>query len=123
MPSDVPAHETAGASCLSAIGSVGDRMSRPELRTCHARALRASDSGGRGMHNDRTAARTSGSSRKLLLGLAAVIIVLGGGIAVWTSTCPCNRLPGFVLLGGVHQEPVTDWSFVNDVPLCQIQIS
>jgi hypothetical protein len=28
-----------------------------------------------------------------------------------------------MLLGEVHQPPVTDWSFANDVPLCQIQIS
>ena len=44
-------------------------------------------------------------------------------LGVWTVACPCNGIPGFVLLGPVHSEPVTDWKFVNDVPLCQIQIS
>ena len=27
-----------------------------------------------------------------------------------------------MLLGDVQTTPVTDWSFVNDIPLCQIQI-
>ncbi len=61
-------------------------------------------------------------SRTILLGLAALVIVAAGGIAVWTTTCPCNRMPGLMLLGDVQETPVTDWSFVNDIPLCQIQI-
>ena len=60
--------------------------------------------------------------RKLILGLAAAFIVVVGGVGVWTATCPCDRTPGFVLLGEVREEPVTDWRFANDVPLCQIQI-
>ena len=60
---------------------------------------------------------------KILLGLIALVIVAAGGTAVWTTTCPCNRVPGFMLLGDVQEAPVTDWSFVNDIPLCQIQIS
>ena len=61
-------------------------------------------------------------ARKVLLGLTALFVVGLGGIAVWTTTCPCNQMPGFMLLGDVQKEPVTDWSFVNDIPLCQIQI-
>jgi hypothetical protein len=61
-------------------------------------------------------------ARKVLLGLTAFFIVGLGGIAVWTTTCPCNQMPGFMLLGDVQKEPVTDWSWVNDIPLCQIQI-
>ena len=61
-------------------------------------------------------------ARKVLLGLTALVIVALGGIAVWTTTCPCNQMPGFMLLGDVQKAPVTDWSFVNDIPLCQIQI-
>ena len=49
--------------------------------------------------------------------------MLAGGVGVWTTTCPCNRTPGFMLLGNVQTAPVTDWSFVNNVPLCQIQVS
>ena len=60
--------------------------------------------------------------RKSLLAVTVLLIVTAGGIAVWTTTCPCNRTPGLMLLGDLQEKPVTDWSFVNDVPLCQIQI-
>jgi len=60
-------------------------------------------------------------ARKVLLGLTALFIVALAGIAVWTTTCPCNQMPGFMLLGDVQKTPVTDWSFVNDIPLCQIR--
>ena len=66
--------------------------------------------------------RRTASSRKVLIGLATLIIVLAGGVAVWTTTCPCNQTPGFMLLGDVQTTPVIDWSFVNDIPLCQIQM-
>ena len=59
--------------------------------------------------------------KKILLGVA-VTLVLGGGV-VWTTICPCETMPGFVLLGESPVDPVTDWSFANDVSLCQIQIS
>jgi hypothetical protein len=60
--------------------------------------------------------------RKILVGLVALLVVVAGGVAVWTTTCPCDRMPGFMLMGDTQETPVTDWSFVNDVPLCQIQI-
>jgi hypothetical protein len=63
-----------------------------------------------------------GSRRIVQISLAVFAVVVLGGITVWTTTCPCNRMPGFMLLGDVQEAPVTDWSFVNDVPLCQIQI-
>ena len=66
--------------------------------------------------------RNTPRSRKVLFGLAALIIVLAGGVGVWTTTCPCNRTPGFMLLGDMQTTPLTDWRFVNDVPLCQIQV-
>ena len=69
-----------------------------------------------------TPPRSNPSRKKILLGLVALLIVVAGGVAVWTTTCPCNRMPGFMLLGDVQETPVTDWSFVNDIPLCQIQI-
>jgi hypothetical protein len=59
---------------------------------------------------------------RITLGVAALVIVAAGGIAVWTTTCPCNRMPGLMLLGDVQETPVTDWGFVNDIPLCQIQV-
>ena len=61
--------------------------------------------------------------KKILPGAAATLafMVVVGGV-VWTMTCPCDTTPGFVLLGNAHTEPVGDWSFANDVSLCQIQI-
>ena len=61
--------------------------------------------------------------KKILFGVAAALalVVVAGG-AVWTTTCPCETTPGFVLLGSTHEPPVTDWSFANDVSLCAIQI-
>ena len=66
--------------------------------------------------------RTTTRSRKVPIGLTALIVVLVGGVGVWTFTCPCNQTPGFVLFGDVQTTPVTDWSFANDIPLCQIQV-
>jgi hypothetical protein len=61
---------------------------------------------------------------RILLGFAAaalVVAVAGGGY--WAMTCPCDGTPGFVLRGEMHEEPVQDWSFANDVSLCQMQIN
>jgi hypothetical protein len=56
-----------------------------------------------------------------ILGLAALVLVLLGG-GYWAWSCPCEGTPGFVLRGELHEQPVADWSFANDVDLCQIQI-
>jgi hypothetical protein len=71
-----------------------------------------------------TAGARSRTVKKILLGVAATLafVVVAGGVA-WTMTCPCETMPGLVLLGDRHDEPVADWSFANDVSLCQIQIS
>jgi hypothetical protein len=62
--------------------------------------------------------------KRILLGSAAAValVVLAGG-SYWALTCPCEGTPGFVLLGELHEEAVTDWGFANEVQLCQIQIS
>ncbi len=75
------------------------------------------------MAKEQTSARRATRTRKLLFAAIALVIVMTGAVAVWTTTCPCDRTPGFMLLGDVQKAPVTDWSFVNDIPLCQIQIS
>ena len=36
--------------------------------------------------------------------------------------CPCERIPGSVLSGEVVKIPVQDWSFANQVRLCQVQV-
>jgi len=58
----------------------------------------------------------------LLLVLAGLIVA---GFLTWFFYCPCERTSGGYLLGEAASEPVTDWSFANDmstVPLCQIQV-
>lgn len=66
------------------------------------------------------------ASRSCGYGLAALLTVLAvlilGALAVQTFYCPCERTPGGWLLGNRATEPVTDWSFANDVPLCQVQV-
>jgi hypothetical protein len=57
------------------------------------------------------------------IGLAIVIVVAAGSVAVWMFHCPCERTPGGWLLGDRVDEPISDWSFANRVPLCQIQVS
>jgi hypothetical protein len=79
--------------------------------------------GDRSGHSDTPRPRRSRVVRGLLLGVAVVgaLVAVGGGY--WALTCPCDGTPGFVLLGDVDRQPVTDWTFANDVDLCQIQIS
>ena len=73
-------------------------------------------------HSDTLAPRWS--SRKILVILAALIgFGALAGVSYWAMACPCDRLPGAILLGERVSEPVADWSFANDVELCQIQIS
>lgn len=52
-------------------------------------------------------------------GLVAIGIV---GFLIYSSVCPCDRTPGGFLFGESPENPVADWSFVNNVPLCQLQI-
>ncbi len=52
----------------------------------------------------------------------ALVVVLAIGFYGWSATCPCDRMPGAVLFGAEHEEPVSDWTFANQVTLCQIQI-
>jgi hypothetical protein len=51
-----------------------------------------------------------------------LVVVLAIGFYGWSATCPCDRMPGAVLFGAEHEEPVSDWTFANQVTLCQIQI-
>ncbi len=67
----------------------------------------------------------AGSSkiRMIIAGaLAALLVAAAIGFLIYSSICPCERTPGGFLMGDRADEPVTDWSFVNDIPLCQVQI-
>ena len=61
---------------------------------------------------------------RTILIAAAATIALGAiaGFFIYSSICPCERTPGGLLLGERSEEAITDWSFANQVPLCQIQI-
>jgi hypothetical protein len=56
-----------------------------------------------------------------LAAVGVVALAVGGGY--WATSCPCGGVPGFVLRGEVHDGPVADWRFANDVSLCQIEIT
>ncbi len=49
--------------------------------------------------------------------LVAVVVLVG-----YFAVCPCSRIPGGPLSGQGHAGTVADWSFVNEVPLCQVQV-
>ena len=50
----------------------------------------------------------------VLASLAAVVVIY--------FYCPCSRLPGGYLLGDEAASPVSDWTFANEVPLCQVEV-
>ena len=58
----------------------------------------------------------------ILIAAACVALAAIGGFMIYSSICPCDRTPGGFLFGDRAEEPVTDWNFANDVPLCQLQI-
>jgi len=64
-------------------------------------------------------ARVSGLMRVLFV---VVLVLVVAGAAGWFFYCPCERTPGGWLLGESVTEPIEDWSFANEVRLCQIQV-
>ena len=64
------------------------------------------------------------NARGAILGtvLGVVGAVAVGAALVYFFYCPCSRISGGWLLGDEVSEPVADWSFANEVPLCQIQV-
>lgn len=61
-----------------------------------------------------------GTTLGVVLGVLALAAI--GALAVYFFYCPCDRTPGGWLLGDAAETPVEDWTFANDVPLCQIQV-
>lgn len=58
----------------------------------------------------------------LIVAVVALIAIPAIGTSYWALACPCDRLPGLYLRGVEASEPVTDWSFANKIPLCQVQV-
>src|SRR5215207_5270646 len=63
---------------------------------------------------------TAGRIAGYAFGLVLVVGLIFAGR--WFFTCPCGTMPGAVLWGDVVEEPVNDWSFANEVELCQLQV-
>lgn len=61
--------------------------------------------------------------RTTILSAAVLVAVVAVGFVGWSYTCPCDRAPGAYLFGAEVDAPVTDWTFANQVRLCQIQIT
>lgn len=75
------------------------------------------------MTDEQTPSETDGKSRNLLIAASGTLVVaLVAGFLIYSAVCPCERTPGGFLFGERESEPVADWSFANDVPLCQLQI-
>ena len=60
--------------------------------------------------------------------LGAIVAAAAASLLVtaflgWSITCPCERTPGGLLFGDQADEEISDWSFANDLSLCQIQVS
>jgi hypothetical protein len=57
--------------------------------------------------------------------LSASLIALGllAATLIFWFSCPCDRLLGGPLKGELVSAPVSDWSFANDAPLCQVQVA
>ncbi len=64
------------------------------------------------------------SQLKLLLISLSVLLLTGVVVAsvVWIVSCPCERIPGGYLMGKEAETPISDWSFANSEPLCQIEV-
>jgi LPXTG-motif cell wall-anchored protein len=75
------------------------------------------------MTDAETLPETGKKSRNILIAAGGTLLVaLVAGFLIYSSICPCERTPGGFLFGERASEPVNDWSFANDVPLCQLQI-
>ncbi|MEM9624431.1 MAG: hypothetical protein AAF993_22515, partial [Pseudomonadota bacterium] len=57
---------------------------------------------------------------KWLAGIVALVACAAG--ATFWFACPCEVVPGGPLRGETVTAPVSDWTFVNAVPLCQMQV-
>lgn len=73
-------------------------------------------------HNSVTPAARWSWRRLAAYGLGMVLLVGLVAAGRWFFTCPCDTMPGAVLWGETVEEPVTDWTFANEVELCQIQV-
>lgn len=56
---------------------------------------------------------------------ALLFLAVIGATGTYWFVCPCETIPGGPLSGETANQPIEDWSFVNErdaVPLCQIEV-
>ena len=58
---------------------------------------------------------------KIITAVVAVYVLTA--IAIYTVSCPCERMPGLWLTGYEVDQPQADWGFINDVGLCELEVS
>ena len=52
-----------------------------------------------------------------------LVAFVAAGLIAYRFVCPCSIIPGGELSGAVELESVSDWSFANEVPLCQLEVN
>ncbi|PCH61834.1 MAG: hypothetical protein COC19_04045 [SAR86 cluster bacterium] len=67
-------------------------------------------------------ANSNSRTRLILLSCGGILAAAIAGFLGYSSICPCERTPGGFLFGTQVEAPIDDWSFANDVALCQLQI-
>lgn len=58
--------------------------------------------------------------KKMTVGVA---LLMAAGMLTFTALCPCGPTPGAYLFGAEAQAPINDWSFIDQVPLCQLEVT
>jgi hypothetical protein len=66
-------------------------------------------------------AGTQTNRLKTLL-IAVITVAVIGLVMTFAVRCPCDRMPGTLLFGPQVSAPVSDWSFANELRLCQIEV-
>ena len=69
---------------------------------------------------------SNSQNRALKLATFAICcFIVAGATAyyIYSLKCPCGGIPGGILFGERVQEPVSNWSMVNEVEICQLQIA
>ncbi len=75
------------------------------------------------MDEENTLSENTNRPRNLLIAASGtLLVVIVAGFLMYSSICPCERTPGGFLFGDRASEPIADWSFANQVELCQLQI-
>ena len=64
------------------------------------------------------------NKKSRIFAFSSVLLVLVGaiGASIFWFVCPCERTPGGPIALEQNDENIDDWSFANEVKLCQIEV-